>query len=236
MLALEAPPELMTALSAVMEEVGLPRLGNPEEAWKNVKRVWASIWNERAYLSRKARGMAHRDLHMAVLIQEVVEAEYGFVIHTVNPLSGARNELYAEVVPGLGETLVSNHPGSALRIVCAKDNPDPNVLAHPSKSFGLYGKGLIFRSDSSGEDLAGYAGAGLYDSFMLEPPARVRLDYAEERLARDKAFLREFAAGLTRVGVAVEELFGEPQDIEGAYAGGRFHVVQTRPQVGVEDG
>ena len=173
---------------------------------------------------------------MGVVVQEVVEAEYGFVIHTVNPVSGNRGEVYAEVVLGLGETLVSNHPGRALRLVCPKDTLDSSVLAYPSKSVGLYGTGLIFRSDSSGEDLAGYAGAGLYDSFMLEPPHEVRLHYREEPLVRDKHFQEAFAVNLARVGLAVEELFGAPQDIEGAYAKGRFFVVQTRPQVGVEDG
>jgi len=235
-LSLEAPPGSMEALDAVMEEAGLPPHGNPEEAWRSIKRVWASTWNKRAYLSRKARGMDHGNLHMAVLIQEVVEAEYGFVIHTANPFSGNRDELYAELVLGLGETLVSNRPGSALRVVCRMDGLDVNILAYPSKSFGLYGKGLIFRSDSSGEDLAGYAGAGLYDSFVLEPPTEVRLDYADEPLVRDKDFIREFAGNLARIGQTVEDLFRVPQDIEGAYSGGRYSVVQTRPQVGVEDG
>jgi alpha-glucan,water dikinase len=234
-LSLEAPPGLMDALCAVMEEVGLPAPGNLEEAWSCIKRVWASTWNRRAYLSRRARGLDHEDLHMAVLIQEVVEAEYGFVIHTANPFSGNRDELYAEVVLGLGETLVSNRPGSALRVLCRKEGLEANILAYPSKSFGLYGKGLIFRSDSSGEDLAGYAGAGLYDSFLLEPPAEVRLDYADEPLVRDKEFVREFTVNLARIGQTVEDLFDVPQDIEGASAGGQYSVVQSRPQVGFED-
>ena len=104
-LSLEEPPGMMGDLWAVMEGAGLPRPGNRQGVWNSIKRVWASTWNRRAYLSRKARGADHRDLHMAVLIQEVVEAEYGFVIHTVNPVSGNRGEVYAEVVLGLGETL-----------------------------------------------------------------------------------------------------------------------------------
>ena len=235
-LSLEAPEGLMDALFTVMEKAGLPQPGDREEAWTCIKRVWASTWNERAFLSRRARGMDHGHLRMAVLIQEVVDAQYGFVIHTANPFTGNREELYAEVVLGLGETLVGNHPGNALRIACPKRELEPRTLAYPSKSFGLYGRGLIFRSDSSGEDLAGYAGAGLYDSFLLNPPDEVRLDYAEEPLVRDKAFLKEFAVQLTRVGMTVQNLFGVPQDIEGAHAGGRTHVVQTRPQVGFQVG
>ena len=112
-------------------------------------------------------GMPHEDLFMAVLVQPVVEAEYAFVIHTVNPSSGNANELFAEVVLGLGETLVGNYPGRALSVVWDKTTEKQTLLSYPSKSIGLYGRGLIFRSDSNGEDLAGYAGAGLYDSILL---------------------------------------------------------------------
>lgn len=41
---------------------------------------------------------------------------------------------------------------------------DVQVIGYPSKLIGLYCKqSIIFRSDSNGEDLEGYAGAGLYD-------------------------------------------------------------------------
>lgn len=40
------------------------------------------------------------------------------------------------------------------------------VTCYASKKIGLYSKPtVIFRSDSNGEDLEGYAGAGLYDRF-----------------------------------------------------------------------
>jgi phosphoenolpyruvate synthase/pyruvate phosphate dikinase len=42
--------------------------------------------------------------------------------------------------------------------------------------------------------------------------------------------------GVAQVGVAVEEVFGAPQDIEGVYSNGRFFVVQARPQVGLDHG
>jgi alpha-glucan, water dikinase len=172
---------------------------------------------------------------MAVLIQEVVETEYAFVIHTVNPFNGNRDELYCEVVLGLGETLVGNYPGRALSLVCSKAGGRSTVLAYPSKSVGLYGSGLIFRSDSNAEDLAGYAGAGLYDSVLLHPPREVTLDYTANPLVWDTAFREEFAGNIVRIGGALEKALGAPQDIEGAFAKGRFHVVQARPQVGLHN-
>lgn len=41
------------------------------------------------------------------------------------------------------------------------------VTCYPSKLIGLYSKpSIIFRSDSNGEDLEKYAGAGLYDRWV----------------------------------------------------------------------
>lgn len=43
-----------------------------QQAWKAVCGVWASKWNDRAWLSRKARGIKDGDLKMAVLLQQVM--------------------------------------------------------------------------------------------------------------------------------------------------------------------
>ena len=235
MLDLKPPEELVSSLYAIIDASGLPRISNWDDAWDCIKRVWASKWNDRAYLSRKANGIPHEDLFMAVLIQEVVQAEYSFVIHTVNPLTLAKVEIYAEAVLGLGEALVGNYPGKALSFTCKKGEGEPYILSFPSKSEGLYGGGLIFRSDSSGEDLAGFAGAGLYDSFLLPRPKKVTLDYTKDPLLWDDAFRKDFLSRIAGIGSAVERALGSPQDIEGAYSKEGFYVVQSRPQVGIDN-
>jgi len=237
-LALEAPDELFYSLCAVMENSGIGRPGDwPgkwENAWTCIKSVWGSKWNERAYLSRKANGIPHDYLIMAVLIQRVVEADYSFVIHTANPFTNNKNEVYAEVVLGLGEALVANYPGRALSFSCVKGGREPQLLSFPGKSVGLFGGGLVFRSDSNGEDLAGFAGAGLYDSFMLPQPVKVNLNYAEEALVWDEDFRNKFLLNIAGIGTSVEKALGGPQDIEGAYTNGQYYVVQARPQAGLE--
>jgi alpha-glucan,water dikinase len=233
-MALVEPDDLGIALREVMEKAGLSPQGNPERAWECIKSVWASKWNDRAYWNRKARGIPHEDLLMAVLIQEVVPAEYAYIIHTVHPVSGNTEEMYAEAVLGLGETLAGNYPGKALSCTCYKGSGDVRLLAYPSKSIGLYGEGLIFRSDSNAEDLAGYAGAGLYSSFPLNPHAEVHLNYTDDLLVQDKAFRTEFLSKLGKLGLFIEKAMGSPQDIEGAFGEERYYVVQTRPQVGLE--
>jgi alpha-glucan,water dikinase len=246
------PPEVLARIRALLRQISLPdalrqavteawqRLALPpvpeELRWQTIRRVWSSQWNERAYLSRRARGVPHDRLRMAVLIQELVPADYAFVIHTANPLTGNRDELFAEVVLGLGETLVGNYPGRALGFVCKKKDLSLGLFSYPSKSVGLYGHGVIFRSDSNGEDLEGFAGAGLYDSFLAEAPRQRLLDYSRERLVWDQVFRDDLLRGIARVGLEVEKVLGSPQDIEGAASGGRLYVVQTRPQVGVVSG
>jgi alpha-glucan,water dikinase len=226
------PAPLQESLMAAWQRVGLTP-ASWEQARDAIRRVWASKWNERAYLSRRARGVAHDSLRMAVLIQQVVPAEYAYVIHTVNPLTGNGEEIYAEVVLGLGETLVGNYPGRALGFVCRKSDQSVRIISYPGKSIGLYGKGLIFRSDSNGEDLEGFAGAGLYDSFLAQEPEHRLLDYSRERLVWEESFRTDLLRSIARVGLEVERCLGAPQDIEGTVAGGQLHVVQTRPQVGL---
>ncbi len=230
---IKAPDELVKSLIGVMKEVGLSIPADWNDIWSCIKRVWGSKWNERAYLSRKANGIPDEDLVMSVLIQEVVDSDYCFVIHTVNPFTGDKDEVYAEVAPGLGETLAAGYPGKALSFTCRKGGRDLYLMSFPSKSVGLYGGGLIFRSDSNGEDLAHYAGAGLYDSFVLPQPRRVTLDYTSDQLTWDEVFRTQLLFKITDIGATVESIMEYPQDIEGAYSKGQYFVVQTRPQVGL---
>jgi alpha-glucan, water dikinase len=227
---LAAPPALSRALEDALRESHLQTDGHGHGAWQAITRVWSSRWNARAYLSRTARLVPDDALWMGVLVQRVVEAEYAFVIHTLNPLDPGDGQLYAEVVLGLGESLVGNHAGRALGFTARKGQP-PVVTHYPSKSAGLFGGGLIFRSDSSGEDLAGHAGAGLYDSVMVPSPRAAELDYTDERLLRDEAFRQSLLASVADLGWAVEAALGGPQDVEGVFANGRHTVVQARAQV-----
>jgi len=235
-LGMTVPEALLSDLRNVMRAEGFSVPRDFETVAQRIKQVWASLWNDRAWFSRENNGLPHDSVSMAVLIQEVVEAEYAFVIHTVNPATGNRQEIYSEVVRGLGETLVGNHPGRAMSVIARKSDLRTVVQAYPSKSTALYGGGLIFRSDSNAEDLEGYAGAGLYDSVLLDAAREERVDYTQDPLVWDHTFQKELFEGIAGLGFAVEKAFGGPQDIEGAWSNGEFHVVQTRPQVGLAGG
>ncbi|XP_012467413.1 alpha-glucan water dikinase, chloroplastic [Gossypium raimondii] len=237
-LQLRAPSQLVQELKTKMLTSGMPWPGDEgeqrwEQAWTAIKKVWASKWNERAYFSTRKVKLDHDYLCMAVLVQEVINADYAFVIHTTNPSSGDTSEIYAEVVKGLGETLVGAYPGRALSFVCKKNNLNsPEVLGYPSKPIGLFiRRSMIFRSDSNGEDLEGYAGAGLYDSVPMDKEEKVVVDYSSDPLINDGKFQQAILSSIAGAGNAIEELYGSPQDIEGVIRDGKVYVVQTRPQM-----
>ncbi|CAG7899970.1 unnamed protein product [Brassica rapa] len=237
-LGLVAPAELVEELKSTMKSSDMPWPGDEgeqrwEQAWSAIKKVWASKWNERAYFSTKKVKLDHDYLCMAVLVQEVINADYAFVIHTTNPSSGDSSEIYAEVVKGLGETLVGAYPGRSLSFICKKNNLDtPLLLGYPSKPIGLFiRRSIIFRSDSNGEDLEGYAGAGLYDSVPMDEEDKVVLDYTTDPLITDESLQKKILSDIARAGDAIEKLYGTPQDIEGVIRDGKLYVVQTRPQV-----
>ncbi|OAY62835.1 Alpha-glucan water dikinase, chloroplastic [Ananas comosus] len=237
-LQLAPPGQLVKELEEKMRGAGMPWPGDEgehrwEQAWMAIKRVWASKWNERAYFSTRKVKLDHDYLCMAVLIQEIINADYAFVIHTTNPSTGDSSEIYTEVVKGLGETLVGAYPGRALSFVCKKnDLNSPKVLGYPSKPIGLFiRRSIIFRSDSNGEDLEGYAGAGLYDSVPIDEEEKVVLDYTSDPLIVDRGFRDSILSSIARAGSAIEELYGSPQDIEGVVKDGKIFVVQTRPQM-----
>jgi alpha-glucan,water dikinase len=235
---LNAPIEMVNTVKQALVDSEIIEQGQLDgaewdAAFMALKGVWASKWNDRAYYSCKKAGIGVEFVQMAVLVQRLVEAEYAFVIHTVNPSSNDSSYMYAEVVVGLGETLVGNFPGRALGFQMKKDGSSPpEIQSLPSKSTGLFGGGLIFRSDSNGEDLPGFAGAGLYDSIPMVTNTEQTILYHNEKLTTDKVFADDLMRGICKVAVDVEHAYGgAPQDIEGCYKDGKFYVVQTRPQV-----
>lgn len=198
--------------------------------------VWGSVYNDRAWLSRRTMGIAEEDLHMSVLIQELVPATYAFVLHTADPIHGDRDAMHGELVLGMGEALVGNYPGRALSFVVKGEST--TTTTYPSKVRALHcNASLMARSDSNGEDLEDFAGAGLYSSVPVGGDyERTAANYAHEPLIWDERFRQRIIQALVDTGRAVESSCGgAPQDIEGVVVIQDEYisvtVVQTRAQV-----
>jgi len=173
-----------------------------------VKAVWASLWTRRAALSRMRAGVAHEAVHMAVVIQEMVVPQFSFVLHTTNPIDGNREEVYAEIAVGLGETLVGGAArGNPCRLLCPKHSGLVKTLAFANFSLALEpcSAGVVTRV----------------------------VDYSQVQLSRDRGWREELGRRLGAIGAVVEDAFRCPQDIEGAILGDEIFLVQARAQSGL---
>lgn len=79
---------------------------NKENLVQKVKECWSSLFTERACLYRENNGISHEESEMAVLVQQMVDAELSGVMFTNNPLNGD-DDLVIESAWGLGEGVVS---------------------------------------------------------------------------------------------------------------------------------
>ncbi len=183
----------------------------PAGASVAVAQVWASLWTRRATLSRTQAGIPHAQIHMAVLLQELVSPDLSFIMHTVNPLTGAREEALVELAVGLGETLASSSvPGTPYRLACHRKTSAVSLLSCSSFSIALRP--------------APAAASGIVQE---------RLDYSRIALSTDAAFSARLGKRLAQIAVFLEERLGLPQDVEGVWMGDTVHLVQTRPQQGL---
>jgi phosphoenolpyruvate synthase/pyruvate phosphate dikinase len=65
----------------------------PEELLIAVKRCWSSLWTTRALSYRTRQGIDPGSVSMAVVVQQLVPADAAGVLFTVNPVTGASDEV-----------------------------------------------------------------------------------------------------------------------------------------------
>ncbi len=86
-----------------LTELGVPRSAIPIA----ITRCWASALYGPALEYRQVHGMSIQSIQIAVLIQPMLEPKSAGVGFTVNPLTGARDEMVIEATWGTGNPLVS---------------------------------------------------------------------------------------------------------------------------------
>src|SRR5512135_1088869 len=72
-----------------------------------VQDCWKSLFTERAVAYRRDRNIPDDSVTMAVVVQRMVAADAAGVLFTVNPVSGAIDELVIEAALGSGDKVVS---------------------------------------------------------------------------------------------------------------------------------
>lgn len=126
--------------SAVDEDSAADSFAGVHESYLNVKkadilqyiyRVYESAFTERAKAYRETRGLSVCGVQIAVIIQEMVNAEFAGVINTVNPVTDNPDEIVISVARGLGDKIVDGTvSGTIYRINCGKTECEgENILS-----------------------------------------------------------------------------------------------------------
>ena len=195
--------------SATAEDLAGASFAGQQETYLNVrgevalmeaiKDCWASLWTARAMAYRARQDIDPGSVSLAVVVQEMVEAEAAGVMFTANPANGRRGEAVIGGAWGLGESVVS---GSVTTDDIVVDKESGRVISRETADKGI----MTVYTESGTEE-------------RPVPEARRRQPVLDD----------EAAAALTRYGARIEAHYGVPQDIEWALAGGEFFIVQSRP-------
>jgi pyruvate,water dikinase len=87
--------------------IHLTELGVPREVLPiSIARCWASALSKTALQYRRQHGIPIQSIRLAVLLQPYIQPRAAGVAFTVNPVSGARDEMVIEAVPGHGKAAV----------------------------------------------------------------------------------------------------------------------------------
>lgn len=162
----------------------------------------ASLFTERAVTYRLQNDISHTNVAMGVVVQEMVEPAAAGVLFTADPVSGNRHVASVDANFGLGDPVVA---GDISPDTACIDRQTGEMLEYETgdKSYAL-------RSTVDGRG-------------GTEP-----IDLAPER-RESRALSDGQLHALVDLGEQVEQLLGDPQDIEWALVEGNFVLLQSRP-------
>lgn len=178
-----------------------------------VQACWASLFEGRAIFYREEAGYDHTKVGLAVPVQRMVQSEKSGVMFTVEPVTSDSSKITIEAVYGLGEGIVSGEVSPDLYIL------NKESLQIASKTVTPQDRMFVKSTDSDGH----HEGANVW----VEVPEHLR---ETQKITDDE--IRELA----RIGRAVEQHYGAPQDIEWAYEHGHFYLTQARPVTTLKHG
>lgn len=164
-----------------------------------VKRCWASLWTARAIGYRARQGIAPEDVSLAVVVQELVPADVAGILFTANPMTGNREQVMLNAAWGLGEAIVGG-------LV----SPDSIVVDKAT--------GAITAQEINDKEV-----------MTVRTPEGTHEEPVPADQRKQAVLTAAQATELARVGVQIEQLYGQPMDIEWAMHDGQIFVVQARP-------
>jgi rifampicin phosphotransferase len=171
----------------------------PEDLLIAVQRCWSSLWTPRALIYRTLQGIDPVSASIAVVVQQLVPAVAAGVLFTVNPVTGASDEVLINATWGLGESLV-----------IGRVTPDQVITEKTN--------GRVKRMEIGDKTVMTVPWESGTAEQAVDPLLR-----QEAVLSTDQ--IKE----LTITGRAIEQYFKAPQDVEWAIAHGHIFILQSRP-------
>jgi pyruvate,water dikinase len=179
-----------------------------------VRKVFASLYNDRAIAYRVHKGFAHEEVALSAGVQRMVRSDLGAsgVMFTLDTESGFDGVVFITSSYGLGETVVQGAVNPD-EFYVYKPNLEARRPAILRRSLGAKALRMVFAQDRS-------AGRSTHTEAVPEAlRARFSIDDAE-------------VEELARYAVTIERHYGRPMDIEWGRDGidGRIYVLQARPE------
>ncbi len=163
-----------------------------------MKKVWQSAFSDRVYQYRKNNNLGQK-LGIAVIIQEMVNADSAGVAFGINPRNGDRNENLICAVYGLGEGLVSGELNS--------DN-------------------YFIKADTFRTELADKSHKIVFDEDTKSGTTRTIVPDEKRNVP---CLSHEQIMAVVHVINSCQIEFGKPQDIEFAFQNEDLYILQSRP-------
>jgi pyruvate,water dikinase len=180
-----------------------------DDLLRYVRKVFASLYNDRAIAYRVHHGFAHADVALSAGVQRMVRSDIACsgVLFTLDTESGFRDVVFITAAYGLGETVVQ---GSV--------NPDEFYVHKPKLAEGFP---AVVRRELGGKAVRMVWRNG--ETVIEDTPADLRRQYS----LTDAEVLE-----LARQAMAIEQHYKRPMDVEWAKDGetGELFVVQARPE------
>jgi pyruvate,water dikinase len=175
------------------------------EVLRAVQNCWASLYGEHAIHYRATAGFSQSAVRMAVVVQQMVEADRAGVMFTLNPVTDDPTQVLIEAVYGLGEACVSGMVSPDMYII---DKGSGSVL---DRQIQPQERQLVRRSRPSSDD-------EFNEWTEVEAARRSSPKLCDHEIAQ-----------LVEMGARLEQHFGCPQDIEWAIEREAVYIVQARP-------
>ncbi|WP_313620161.1 PEP/pyruvate-binding domain-containing protein [Achromobacter sp.] len=179
----------------------------PDAALQAVKRIWDSLWTPQAQAYRQRLNIA-ADGGMAVVVMPMIDAESSGIAFTIDPATGRHDEMLVHANWGLGESLVDGDAeGDEYRL-----REDYRHQAWPlvERRIGAKRHATLPATDGQGTQLIQTPAPRATQAVLTAAQAE-----ALGEIVRDAARALDYA--------------GAGYDVEWAWDGQRFWILQARP-------